>query len=166
LASVRQSGLDDAKHDWATSEDVAFFDQQMPSSPVLPAVSPKEGTFIGGDYFCLEWIKSQHPQHLPTLLLSSCVHFSVGDHDACLRLCSEILDIDPNYVWPFSVVVTQLIPSLQVEAMSNIGMVFKARGAHREAENMLVDTACWTRNLEKGFQEIWNRWVATCASPW
>jgi hypothetical protein len=49
----------------------------------------------------LEWIKSQHPQHLPTLLLSSCVHFSAGDHDACLRVCSEILDIDPNYVRPY-----------------------------------------------------------------
>jgi protein O-GlcNAc transferase len=30
----------------------------------------------------------------------------------------------------------------------------------------LFDTARWTRNLEKGFQEIWNRWLATCSPPW
>jgi hypothetical protein len=84
----------------------------------------------------LESIRSQHPQHLPTLLLSSCVYFSAGDYDACLRVCLEILDIDPNYVRLFFFVITQLITGLQVEAMSNIGMVFKARGALRDAENM------------------------------
>ncbi|KIM34507.1 glycosyltransferase family 41 protein [Serendipita vermifera MAFF 305830] len=68
----------------------------------------------------LDSIKSQHPQHLPTLLLLSCAYYSTGDYDACLNVCSEMLQIDPNYV----------------EAMSNIGMVYMAKGAHQDAKNM------------------------------
>lgn len=30
----------------------------------------------------------------------------------------------------------------------------------------LFDTPRWTRNLEKGFWEIWDRWVASCVPPW
>jgi hypothetical protein len=46
----------------------------------------------------LESIRSQHPQHLPTLLLLSCVQYSIGDYDACLSTCYLILSIDPDYV--------------------------------------------------------------------
>lgn len=46
----------------------------------------------------LDSIRSQHPHHLPTLLLLSCVYFSIGDYDACLNVCSEMLRVDPNYV--------------------------------------------------------------------
>jgi hypothetical protein len=46
----------------------------------------------------LESIKSQHPQHLPTLLLLSCVQYTIGDYDACLSTCNLILSIDPDYV--------------------------------------------------------------------
>ncbi|PVG04770.1 protein prenylyltransferase [Serendipita vermifera] len=68
----------------------------------------------------LESIKSQHPRHLPTLLLLSCVQFSIGNYDTCASLCDEILSIDGNYV----------------EAISNLGMVMKVKGAITEAESL------------------------------
>ncbi|CAG8663003.1 559_t:CDS:2, partial [Acaulospora colombiana] len=62
----------------------------------------------------LDSIKSQHPRHLPTLLLLSCVQFSIGNYDTCANVCSEILSIDGNYV----------------------GMVMKVKGAIKEAESL------------------------------
>jgi hypothetical protein len=46
----------------------------------------------------LDSIRSQHPHHLPTLLLLSCVQFSIGNYDACADVCNEILRVDGNYV--------------------------------------------------------------------
>lgn len=46
----------------------------------------------------LQVILNQQPGHLPTLLLLSCVQYSIGDYDACLDTCKDILNIDPTYV--------------------------------------------------------------------
>ncbi|KAF8527916.1 glycosyl transferase family 41-domain-containing protein [Hysterangium stoloniferum] len=66
----------------------------------------------------LSILKSLHPQHLPTLLLYSCVLYAVGDLNGSLALNSDILRIDPNYV----------------EAMSNIGTILRTMGRPQEAE--------------------------------
>ncbi|KAG8782097.1 hypothetical protein FRC16_002719, partial [Serendipita sp. 398] len=85
------------------------------SDPDAGTISPTQpGQLLG----LLSSIQTQHPRHLPTLLLLSCVQFSVGDYAKCAESCNKILNIDPNYV----------------EAMSNLGMVMRAKGANREAE--------------------------------
>lgn len=70
----------------------------------------------------LNAIRSQHPNHLPTLLLLSCAQFSAKEYDQSQETCNTILSMDPNYV----------------EAMSNMGMVMKAKGAYKEAEALWI----------------------------
>ncbi|KAI5478980.1 polypeptide N-acetylglucosaminyltransferase, glycosyltransferase family 41 protein [Pseudohyphozyma bogoriensis] len=66
----------------------------------------------------LHTIEANHPDHLPTLLLMSCVYYSRGELDSSLFYNSKLLEHDPNYV----------------EAMSNIGTTLRAMGKWRDAE--------------------------------
>ncbi|KAH9825337.1 UDP-N-acetylglucosaminyltransferase [Melampsora americana] len=59
-----------------------------------------------------------HPNHLPSLLLLSCVYYSQGDYVSSLLYNNQILSIDPEYV----------------EAMSNLGTTQRALGKWAEAE--------------------------------
>ncbi|KAI8453094.1 UDP-N-acetylglucosaminyltransferase [Phakopsora pachyrhizi] len=61
-----------------------------------------------------------HPNHLPTLLLLSCVYYSQGDYVSALYYNDQILSIDPDYV----------------EAMSNMGTTQRALGRSAEAEEL------------------------------
>ena len=45
-------------------------------------------------------LRRLHPQHLPTLLLFSCVLYAAGHLNQSLAVNSQILHIDPNYVGP------------------------------------------------------------------
>ncbi|KAK4700382.1 hypothetical protein P7C70_g5865, partial [Phenoliferia sp. Uapishka_3] len=66
----------------------------------------------------LHTIHKAHPQHLPTLLLMSCVYYSLGDLPASLYYNKQLLEYDDQYC----------------EAMSNIGTTLRAMGKWREAE--------------------------------
>ncbi|GAA6013595.1 hypothetical protein JCM11491_002719 [Sporobolomyces phaffii] len=66
----------------------------------------------------LHTIESIHPDHLPTLLLISCVYYTRGELESSLYYNKKLLAYDPNYV----------------EAMSNIGTTLRAMGRWSEAE--------------------------------
>ncbi|GAA5896872.1 uncharacterized protein JCM6883_007033 [Sporobolomyces salmoneus] len=66
----------------------------------------------------LHTIESIHPDHLPTLLLISCVYYTRGELESSLYYNKRLLAYDPNYV----------------EAMSNIGTTLRAMGKWSEAE--------------------------------
>ncbi|KAJ1976858.1 hypothetical protein H4R35_002525 [Dimargaris xerosporica] len=66
----------------------------------------------------LQELHNLHPNHLPTLLLLACVHFSRNEYDLSLQYNHKILALDPNYV----------------EAMSNIGTTLRSMGRAQEAE--------------------------------
>ncbi|GAA6060386.1 hypothetical protein JCM10212_004639 [Sporobolomyces blumeae] len=66
----------------------------------------------------LHTIESIHPDHLPTLLLISCVYYTRGQLESSLYYNKRLLAYDPNYV----------------EAMSNIGTTLRAMGKWSEAE--------------------------------
>lgn len=70
-------------------------------------------------------IHTHHPDHLPTLLLISCVYFSRQELQKSLEFNAQILSIDPNYI----------------EAISNIGTTMRALGNWQEAEK------CWTKAI-------------------
>ncbi|KAJ1979811.1 hypothetical protein H4R34_002683 [Dimargaris verticillata] len=67
----------------------------------------------------LQELHNLHPNHLPTLLLLACVHFSRNEYDLSLQYNQKILALDPNYV----------------EAMSNIGTTLRSMGRAQEAES-------------------------------
>lgn len=46
----------------------------------------------------LHTIHAEHPDHLPTLLLMSCVYYTRGEYDASLNYNMKLLSYDPNYV--------------------------------------------------------------------
>ncbi|GAA6022980.1 hypothetical protein JCM10207_007738 [Rhodosporidiobolus poonsookiae] len=66
----------------------------------------------------LHTIESMHPDHLPTLLLISCVYYTRGELESSLYYNKRLLEFDPSYV----------------EAMSNIGTTLRAMGKWDEAE--------------------------------
>ncbi|GAA5938259.1 hypothetical protein JCM1841_006809 [Sporobolomyces salmonicolor] len=66
----------------------------------------------------LHTIESIHPDHLPTLLLISCVYYTRGELESSLYYNKKLLAFDPSYV----------------EAMSNIGTTLRAMGKWSEAE--------------------------------
>ncbi|GAA5882402.1 hypothetical protein JCM3774_004299 [Rhodotorula dairenensis] len=66
----------------------------------------------------LHTLEALHPDHLPTLLLISCVYYSRGELESSLYYNKRLLQIDPTYV----------------EAMSNIGTTLRAMGRWSEAE--------------------------------
>ncbi|BGP12958.1 hypothetical protein JCM10213v2_000875 [Rhodosporidiobolus nylandii] len=66
----------------------------------------------------LHTIESVHPDHLPTLLLISCVYYTRGELESSLYYNKRLLAFDPTYV----------------EAMSNIGTTLRAMGKWAEAE--------------------------------
>ncbi|GAA6035349.1 hypothetical protein JCM8097_008826 [Rhodosporidiobolus ruineniae] len=66
----------------------------------------------------LHTIESMHPDHLPTLLLISCVYYTRGELESSLYYNKRLLEFDPSYV----------------EAMSNIGTTLRAMGKWSEAE--------------------------------
>ncbi|KAI0932202.1 hypothetical protein AcW2_000893 [Taiwanofungus camphoratus] len=57
-------------------------------------------------------LRSVHPDHLPVLLLLACTYHALGEYESSLALCFQILAID----------------STCVEAMSNVGVTYKALG--------------------------------------
>ncbi|GAA5831870.1 hypothetical protein JCM11251_003916 [Rhodosporidiobolus azoricus] len=67
----------------------------------------------------LHTLESMHPDHLPTLLLISCVYYTRGELESSLYYNKRLLGFDPTYV----------------EAMSNIGTTLRAMGKWSEAEN-------------------------------
>ncbi|GAA5980516.1 hypothetical protein JCM10908_001676 [Rhodotorula pacifica] len=66
----------------------------------------------------LHTLEALHPDHLPTLLLISCVYYSRGELESSLYYNKRLLQNDPSYV----------------EAMSNIGTTLRAMGRWSEAE--------------------------------
>ncbi|SCZ91024.1 BZ3500_MvSof-1268-A1-R1_Chr1-3g02487 [Microbotryum saponariae] len=66
----------------------------------------------------LHTLEEIHPDHLPTLLLSSCVYYTRGEYESSLYYNKKLLMKDPGYV----------------EAMSNIGTTLRAMGRWQEAE--------------------------------
>lgn len=49
----------------------------------------------------LHTIHAEHGDHLPTLLLMSCVYYTRGEYDASLNYNMQLLSYDPNYVRTF-----------------------------------------------------------------
>ena len=74
----------------------------------------------------LHSINRMHQTHLPTLLLLSCVYYTIGNIPGSLWYNNNILRINSNYV----------------EAMSNIGTALRTMGYWREAESW------WWRALQ------------------
>ncbi|KPV78662.1 glycosyltransferase family 41 protein [Rhodotorula graminis WP1] len=66
----------------------------------------------------LHTLEAVHPDHLPTLLLISCVYYTRGELESSLYYNKRLLEFDPSYV----------------EAMSNIGTTLRAMGKWQEAE--------------------------------
>lgn len=66
----------------------------------------------------LHTLEAVHPDHLPTLLLISCVYYTRGELESSLYYNKRLLGFDPSYV----------------EAMSNIGTTLRAMGKWMEAE--------------------------------
>ncbi|KAJ9059566.1 hypothetical protein DSO57_1001106 [Entomophthora muscae] len=66
----------------------------------------------------LNTLNQLHPNHLPILLLTACVHYAQGNYSTSLKFHFMILEIDPTYV----------------EAMSNIGTTLRSMGKDKEAE--------------------------------
>ncbi|BGO93075.1 hypothetical protein NBRC10512_003260 [Rhodotorula toruloides] len=66
----------------------------------------------------LHTLENVHPDHLPTLLLISCVYYTRGELESSLYYNKRLLEHDPSYV----------------EAMSNIGTTLRAMGKWNEAE--------------------------------
>ncbi|KAM0793060.1 hypothetical protein ACM66B_000546 [Microbotryomycetes sp. NB124-2] len=66
----------------------------------------------------LHTLEQVHPDHLPTLLLMSCVYYTRGELESSLYYNKCLLSKDPNYV----------------EAMSNIGTTLRAMGRWKDAE--------------------------------
>ena len=46
----------------------------------------------------LHTLEALHPDHLPTLLLISCVYYSRGELESSLYYNKRLLQIDPSYV--------------------------------------------------------------------
>ncbi|GJN91794.1 hypothetical protein Rhopal_004817-T1 [Rhodotorula paludigena] len=67
----------------------------------------------------LHTLESMHGDHLPTLLLISCVYYTRGELESSLYYNKRLLTFDPSYV----------------EAMSNIGTTLRAMGRWAEAES-------------------------------
>ncbi|BGP45059.1 hypothetical protein JCM10450v2_000876 [Rhodotorula kratochvilovae] len=66
----------------------------------------------------LHTLEAVHPEHLPTLLLISCVYYTRGELESSLYYNKRLLEFDPSYV----------------EAMSNIGTTLRAMGRWHDAE--------------------------------
>ncbi|GAA5872460.1 hypothetical protein JCM16303_004528 [Sporobolomyces ruberrimus] len=92
-----------AKRDFLLSYAHTLYAQNSSSKELLPL---------------LHTIESIHPDHLPTLLLISCVYYTRGELESSLYYNKRLLAYDPNYV----------------EAMSNIGTTLRAMGKWSEAE--------------------------------
>ncbi|KAM0749157.1 TPR-like protein [Meredithblackwellia eburnea MCA 4105] len=67
----------------------------------------------------LHTLDQVHPNHLPTLLLMSCVYYTTGMFESSIYFNDRILKIDENYV----------------EAMSNMGTTLRAMGKWLLAED-------------------------------
>jgi len=93
----------------------------------------------------LHTLHDLHPQHLPTLLLMSCVYYSIGNLAGSLWYNKLILSIDPGYV----------------EAMSNIGTTLRALGKWRDAE------AWWWKavKLRPGYWDAYENLLGVLCSP-
>ncbi|GAA5827127.1 hypothetical protein JCM5353_006201 [Sporobolomyces roseus] len=92
-----------SKRDYLLSYAHTLYSQDPGSKELLPL---------------LHTIESIHPDHLPTLLLISCVYYTRGELESSLYYNKRLLAFDPNYV----------------EAMSNIGTTLRAMGKWSEAE--------------------------------
>ncbi|KAK0553606.1 hypothetical protein OC846_002447 [Tilletia horrida] len=93
----------------------------------------------------LHTLHDLHPQHLPTLLLMSCVYYSIGNLAGSLWYNKMILSIDPGYV----------------EAMSNIGTTLRALGKWKDAE------AWWWKavKLRPGYWDAYENLLGVLCSP-
>lgn len=79
LASVTSP----AKRDLMLSYAHTLYSQDSTSKELLPL---------------LHTIESMHPDHLPTLLLISCVYYTRGELESSLYYNKRLLNYDPNYV--------------------------------------------------------------------
>ncbi|GAA5992692.1 hypothetical protein JCM11641_004994 [Rhodosporidiobolus odoratus] len=102
--SVLASVSTPQKRDYLLSYAHALYAKDASSDELLPL---------------LHTIESVHPDHLPTLLLISCVYYTRGELESSLWYNKRLLGFDPTYV----------------EAMSNIGTTLRAMGKWTEAEN-------------------------------
>lgn len=80
LASVASSP---AKRDYLLSYAHALYAKEPQSEELLPL---------------LHTIESMHPDHLPTLLLISCVYYTSGELESSLYYNKKLLEYDPSYV--------------------------------------------------------------------
>ncbi|GAA5853587.1 hypothetical protein JCM8547_002514 [Rhodosporidiobolus lusitaniae] len=101
--SVLASVSSPQKRDYLLSYAHALYAKDAASEELLPL---------------LHTIESMHPDHLPTLLLISCVYYTRGELESSLYYNKRLLEFDPSYV----------------EAMSNIGTTLRAMGKWSEAE--------------------------------
>ncbi|ORY72723.1 hypothetical protein BCR35DRAFT_307496 [Leucosporidium creatinivorum] len=91
------------KRDYLLSYAHALYTKDASSSDLLPL---------------LHTLEQMHEEHLPTLLLMSCVYYTRGELESSFYYNKKLLSKDPNYV----------------EAMSNIGTTLRAMGKWRDAE--------------------------------
>ncbi|GAA5914406.1 hypothetical protein JCM6882_008223 [Rhodosporidiobolus microsporus] len=101
--SVLASVASPQKRDYLLSYAHALYAKDPQSDELLPL---------------LHTIESMHPDHLPTLLLVSCVYYTRAELESSLYYNKRLLGFDPTYV----------------EAMSNIGTTLRAMGKWSEAE--------------------------------
>jgi len=124
-ASLLASVASPAKRDMMLSVAHNMYSQDSTSMELLPL---------------LHTIESIHPDHLPTLLLISCVYYTRGELESSLYYNKRLLNYDPNYVsirigpsYPRDK-LTFVYSFVQVEAMSNIGTTLRAMGKWSSAE--------------------------------
>ncbi|KAE8227248.1 hypothetical protein CF319_g268 [Tilletia indica] len=129
-----------------TGTDAATAQQQQQQSKVHQPGSGTTASSLHPSLLpLLHTLHDLHPQHLPTLLLMSCVYYSIGNLAGSLWYNKLILSIDPGYV----------------EAMSNIGTTLRALGKWREAE------AWWWKavKLRPGYWDAYENLLGVLCSP-
>lgn len=62
------------------------------------ARDPRSNELLG----LLHTLETIHPEHLPTLLLMSCVYYTRGELESSFFYNNRLLSYDPNYVSPFA----------------------------------------------------------------
>lgn len=86
-----------------------LYESQSVSGPstlsAAPVFTPSPATAITKDNIytshllpLLVMLRKSHPEHSPTMLLLSCVHYAMGDYEASLALNERILSLEPQSV--------------------------------------------------------------------
>ncbi|CAD6900755.1 unnamed protein product [Tilletia controversa] len=129
----------------AAVPDASVTQQQQQSKVHQPGSGTTASSLHPSLLPLLHTLHDLHPQHLPTLLLMSCVYYSIGNLAGSLWYNKMILSIDPGYV----------------EAMSNIGTTLRALGKWREAE------AWWWKavKLRPGYWDAYENLLGVLCSP-